>query len=62
MVHVQPRTQNPKDKLLALKIINEANESVFSLFGQGPQVLHIKAINEKIDRIEESKSGYEGTR
>jgi transcriptional antiterminator len=49
--------QNPKDKLLALKIIVEANEAVFSLFGQGPQVLHIRALNEKIDKIEESKSG-----
>jgi transcriptional antiterminator len=47
---------NPKDKLLALKIIVEANETV-SLFGQGPQVLHIRALNEKIDKIEESKSG-----
>lgn len=47
--------RNPKDKLLALKIINEANESVFSLFSQGPQVLHIRDLNDKIDRIAESR-------
>jgi len=49
--------RSPKDKLLALRIIAEANESIFSLFGQGPQVLHIRSLNEKIDKIAESRSG-----
>jgi transcriptional antiterminator len=49
--------QSPKDKLLALKIISEANQAIFSLFGQGPQVLHIRSLNEKIDKIAESRSG-----
>ena len=47
--------KNPRDKLLALKIIAEANEAVFSLFSHGPQVLHIRALNEKIDKIAESR-------
>jgi hypothetical protein len=45
----------PKDKLLALRIMADVNESVFSLFGQGPQVLHIKSINDKIDELEQTK-------
>jgi hypothetical protein len=49
--------QNPKDKLLALKIIAEANESIFSLFGQGPQVLNLRSLQERVEKIEGSASG-----
>ena len=53
--------KNPKDKLLALKIIAEANESIFSLFGQGPQVLNLRSLHERVEKIESkfgSGSGY----
>jgi hypothetical protein len=51
--------KNPKDKLLALKIIAEANESIFSLFGQGPQILNLRSLYEKVEKIaSKSESGY----
>src|SRR5918996_187041 len=40
-----------KDSLLALKLIIDCNNARFSLFKDGPGLMQIKAIKEKIDNI-----------
>ena len=42
----------PKDKLLALKVIRECNEAKFALFKEGPSIMHIKSLEERLDNIE----------
>ena len=36
----------PKDKLLALKVIRECNESKFALFKEGPSIMNVKSLEE----------------
>jgi hypothetical protein len=43
---------NPKDKLLALKLIKECNEAKFTLFTEGPSILNLKALEERLNKIE----------
>jgi hypothetical protein len=40
----------PKDKLLALKVIRECNEAKFALFKEGPSIMRIKSLEEKITK------------
>jgi uncharacterized protein YerC len=42
----------PKDKLLALKVIKECNEAKFALFKEGPSIMHIKSLEERLQTIE----------
>jgi len=42
----------PRDKLLALKVIRESNEAKFALFKEGPSIMHIKSLEERLDSIE----------
>src|SRR5215813_4413154 len=42
----------PKDKLLALKVIKECNEAKFALFKEGPSIMHIKSLEERLQNIE----------
>ena len=42
----------PRDKLLALKVIRECNESKFALFKEGPSIMHIKSLEERLQNIE----------
>jgi DeoR/GlpR family transcriptional regulator of sugar metabolism len=46
-----------KTKLLALRLARECTESKFTFFKDGPQVMHLKALQEKVDKIE-SRQGY----
>jgi hypothetical protein len=41
-----------KDKLSALKLIVEANESRFKLFSEGPSIMNIKSLEERLNKIE----------
>jgi uncharacterized protein YerC len=41
-----------KDKLLALKLSLEAYESKFALFERGPNIMNIKALEERLNKIE----------
>src|SRR5215211_6639092 len=41
-----------KDKLSALKIIKECDESKFALFKDGPSVLNVKSLEERMNKIE----------
>ena len=42
----------PKDRLLALKIIKECNEVKFALFKEGPPIMNIKSLEERLQNIE----------
>jgi hypothetical protein len=37
-----------KDRLLALRVIKECNESKFALFKEGPSIMNIKALEERL--------------
>jgi DNA-binding transcriptional ArsR family regulator len=41
-----------KDKLLALKVIRECNESKFALFKEGPSIMNVKTLEERLEKIE----------
>jgi DNA-binding transcriptional ArsR family regulator len=42
----------PRDKLLALKVIRECNESKFALFKEGPSIMHLKSLEERLNKVE----------
>lgn len=46
---------NPKDKLIALKLIKECEESKFSMFKDGPFLMDVKSLEEKITIIESTR-------
>ncbi len=41
-----------KDRLLALKLAKECDEVKFALFKDGPSVLNVKALEERLNKIE----------
>ena len=41
-----------KEKLLALKIIKECDESKFALFKDGPSIMNVKSLEERLNKIE----------
>lgn len=41
-----------RDKLLALKLIMECNEARFALFKEGPAILQVKSMEERLANIE----------
>jgi IS30 family transposase len=45
-------TLSEKDKLLALKIIKECDESKFSLFKDGLSIMSVKSLEERLNKIE----------
>ena len=45
-------TLSEKDKLLALKLVKECDESKFSLFKDGPSVMNVKSLEERLNKIE----------
>jgi hypothetical protein len=54
----QNNTNDMKIKLLALKLAKECNEAIFSLFSQGPSIMNIKALEERLNKVEvESAKG-----
>jgi hypothetical protein len=42
----------PKDKLIALKVIRECNEAKFALLKDGPYIMHLKSLEERLENIE----------
>jgi predicted transcriptional regulator len=52
----KPCTSNNRDKLNALKIIIQANESMFNLLQQGPTVMAVKALTERVEKLEQNKA------
>jgi hypothetical protein len=45
-----------KTKLLALKLAKECNEAIFTLFSQGPSIMNIKALEERLNKVENNNS------
>jgi hypothetical protein len=41
-----------KDRLLALKIIIDANQAKFGLFERGPNIMNIRALEERLNKVE----------
>jgi predicted transcriptional regulator len=48
-----------KEKLLALKIIIQSNEARFKLLSEGPSVLAIKSLEDRLNKIESSDQEQE---
>jgi IS30 family transposase len=47
-----------KTKLQALKVVKECGETVFNLFSQGPSIMNVKALEDRVSKIEfQSQSG-----
>jgi IS30 family transposase len=42
----------PKDRLLALKLIKECDEGKFALFKDGPSIMNVKSLEERLNKIE----------
>jgi DNA-binding Lrp family transcriptional regulator len=51
-IHNSDNTKSVRDKLLALKIIVEANKSRYELFERGPSTMNLMAMGERLDKIE----------
>jgi predicted transcriptional regulator len=43
---------SPRDKLLALKVIKDSNESKFGLFERGPSIMNVRSLEERLNKIE----------
>ena len=41
-----------KDKLLALKLIMRCDEGKFALFKDGPSIMNVKSLEERLGKIE----------
>jgi uncharacterized protein YerC len=46
-----------RDKLLALKVIVDCNESEYALFKEGPAIMQVKSMEERLSNIEFRQSG-----
>ena len=46
---------NLKGKLLALKLIKECDEGKFALLKEGPSIINIQSLEERINKIEISR-------
>lgn len=42
----------PKDKLSVLKLIKECDEAKFALFKDGPTIMNLESLEERLDKIE----------
>jgi IS30 family transposase len=49
---IRNNSLSEKDKLLALKIIKECDESKFALFKDGPSIMNVKSMEERLNKIE----------
>jgi hypothetical protein len=52
----QAEDTSTAEKLAALKIIVESNEAKFKLLSEGPAVLTMKSLEERVKRVEEIES------
>jgi Trp repressor protein len=43
---------NSKDQIPALKLAKECDEAIFNLFSQGPSIMNIRALEERVNKIE----------
>jgi DNA-binding transcriptional ArsR family regulator len=52
MLRDNEQSLTPKDKLLALKLIKECDEGKFALFKDGPSIMNVKSLEERLSKIE----------
>lgn len=57
MLNNKSTVLSTKDKLLALKLIIDCNESKFELFKEGPAILQVKSMEERLSNIEFRENG-----
>lgn len=43
---------NPRDRLYALKLVKECNESKFALFKDGPSIMNVQSLENRLMQIE----------
>ena len=48
-----------KDKLFALKVIKECDEAKFELFKQGPSIMNVQVLEERLNRLESDRKETE---
>ena len=48
-----------RDKLIALKLAKECDESIFSLFKDGPSVMNVQLLGERVNRLESNRQNCE---
>ena len=46
----------PRDKLIALKLIKECDEAKFTLFKDGPSIMNLKALEDRLNKIESEQT------
>ena len=51
-----------RDKLLALKLIIDCNESNFALFKEGPAIMQVKSMEERLLNIEFRQNGRQSSK
>ena len=50
--HRNDSLTNAKDKLLCLKLIKECNEAKFALLKDGPSIINLRLLEERISKVE----------
>ena len=50
--YIYESTDNNLQKLAALRLAKDCNESIFKLIDEGPSVMYLKQLNEKLNQIE----------
>jgi hypothetical protein len=56
---VRSGTLNSKEELLALKLIKECNESTFGLCKDGPCIMNMQSLEERLVSIESARENYQ---
>lgn len=49
---IKDQNLNPRDRLYALKLVKECNESKFALFKEGPSVMNVQTLENRLMQIE----------
>jgi hypothetical protein len=48
----ESKNLTPRDRLLTLKVIRECDEAKFSLFKEGPAIMQVKSMEQRLSNIE----------
>jgi IS30 family transposase len=53
--NIYEQSDEDKDKLAALRLIKDSNESIFHLVDEGPSVLYLRLLQNKLSQINENR-------
>lgn len=56
---IRSESLNTKEELLALKLIKECDESRFVLIKEGPTMLNVQSLEERLSSIESARKNYQ---